>query len=373
MWTAVQNVDIPIYYKRRIFEAADPDFAGTFAVDFVVPPYNADRDQSLPNRTAHYKESEFVSLGSNDEKPMLVCLHGLSGGSYEIYLRAVLQPLIENGWEGCVVNSRGCAMSPITTGVLYNARATWDVRQMVKWIRTKWPNRKLYGIGFSLGANILTNYVGEEGDECILEAAVVCSNPWTLDVANLALQRSWIGKEVYSKAMGSNMRKLFEDHMEQLKKNPRIDVEEVQKIKYLHEFDRALQGPTWGYPTEGAYYRDASSVDALFNIRIPFLSINAEDDPIAHLEAIPFEEFKQNPYTVLLTSSLGGHLSWFEIGGTRWFAKPASNFLMKIAERDTEIFKPNIVAGPTSKELGIAGKPPPFLPMRRKLRMSMDD
>ena len=157
MWTAVQNVDIPIYYKRRIFEAADPDFAGTFAVDFVVPPYNADRDQSLPNRTAHYKESEFVSLGSNDEKPMLVCLHGLSGGSYEIYLRAVLQPLIENGWEGCVVNSRGCAMSPITTGVLYNARATWDVRQMVKWIRTKWPNRKLYGIGFSLGANILTN------------------------------------------------------------------------------------------------------------------------------------------------------------------------------------------------------------------------
>jgi predicted alpha/beta-fold hydrolase len=43
---------------------------------------------------------------------------------------------------------------------------------------------------------------------------------------------------------------------------------------------------------------------------------------IAVYEAIPFQEFKQNPYTVLLTTSLGGHLSWFEIGGGRWHAKP---------------------------------------------------
>ena len=39
-------------------------------------------------------------------------------------------------------------------------------------------------------------------------------------------------------------------------------------------------------------------------------------------EAIPFMEFKQNPYAVLLTTSMGGHLSWFESGGGRWFAEP---------------------------------------------------
>lgn len=44
---------------------------------------------------------------------------------------------------------------------------------------------------------------------------------------------------------------------------------------------RAVQCALWGYPTEGAYYRDASSTDALLAIRIPFLAINAEDDPVS--------------------------------------------------------------------------------------------
>ena len=156
-WTAVKSYDIPIYYKRHIFSAEEPAFPGTFAVDFVVKAYEG-ADESLPPRTAYYEDAEFENIGSMDNKPMLFALHGLSGGSYEIYLRHVLRPLVDGGgWEACVVNSRGCAKSKITTGVLYNARATWDVRQVVKWLRKTYPNRPLFGIGFSLGANILVN------------------------------------------------------------------------------------------------------------------------------------------------------------------------------------------------------------------------
>ena len=54
-------------------------------------------------------------------------------------------------------------------------------------------------------------YLGEEGENCMLNAAVVCSNPWNLETANLALQRTWLGSEVYSRIMGSNMKKLFEE------------------------------------------------------------------------------------------------------------------------------------------------------------------
>ena len=155
-WTAVKSQDIPIYYKRRIFSAEDATFAGTFAVDFVVKPYE-EMDESLPPRTTFYDDAEFEELGSMDTKPMLVTLHGLSGGSHEIYLRHVLRPIVDAGWETCVINSRGCAKSKITTGVLYNARATWDIRQIVKWLRKTFPNRPLFGIGYSLGANILVN------------------------------------------------------------------------------------------------------------------------------------------------------------------------------------------------------------------------
>jgi alpha/beta superfamily hydrolase len=48
-------------------------------------------------------------------------------------------------------------MHKITSNVLYNARATWDCRQVVRWLRSTFPNRPLFGIGFSLGASILTN------------------------------------------------------------------------------------------------------------------------------------------------------------------------------------------------------------------------
>lgn len=273
-------------------------------------------------------------MSSSDSTPMLVILHGLSGGSHELYLRAAIAPLLvpdadadpdtNPRWEACVVNSRGCANSHITTNLLYNARATWDVRQTVRWLREAFPNRPLFGLGFSLGASMLTNYLGEEGSGCVLKAAMVLSNPWNLEVGSLALQRSFWGLRLYSRAMGTSMKKLFEMHVEQISKNPGIDVEKVRGLRYLHEFDREVQGPTWGYPTEGAYYRDASSSDSVLAIRIPFLALHARDDPIAAAEALPRHEVEKNPYAVLCTTSLGGHLSWFEIGGGRWFAKVVS-------------------------------------------------
>lgn len=372
-FTVVKPEGPIVHYKRKVFEAEDPAYEGSFAVDFVVPASQFEReDDDLPPRTARFSKQELESLdgGSLDSKPMLICLHGLSGGSYEIYLRHVLAPLIkeEGGWEACVVNSRGCANHKITSSILYNARATWDVRQFIKWARQKFPNRPLFGIGFSLGANILTNYIGEEADLCELKGAVVISSPWNLDVSNHALQRSWIGKEVYSKIMGNNLKRLIEQHADQIAKNPNVDLDRVRKTTYLHEFDREVQGPTWGYPTEGAYYRDASSCDVLLSVRIPLLAINATDDPIAVNEAIPYEEFKKNPYAVLCTTSLGGHLSWFEGHGSgdRWHAKPAANFLNYLVhEVDLDsITHREVIMSPLTIQ-----KQSRFMPLRRKLHV----
>lgn len=130
VWSAVGTDAPDVYYRRKIFQADHKTYQGTFAVDFVVPPYEAEADPELPPRTTYFAEDDFAGIGSDDTKPMLVVLHGLSGGSHEVYLRHTIAPLIEAGWEVCVVNSRGCALSKITSRVLYNARATWDVRQV---------------------------------------------------------------------------------------------------------------------------------------------------------------------------------------------------------------------------------------------------
>lgn len=172
-WTVAKYDDVPVYYKRWRFEGNDPNYSGTYEVDFAVKPYECQNSQSkkdandtpapssepqeLPPRTSFYTEKEFAALPSNDQKPMLVVLHGLSGGSHEPYLRHIVDALFKDGWEACVVNFRGCAKSKVNSSILYNARATWDVRQTVRWLQETFPSRPLFGIGFSLGANILTN------------------------------------------------------------------------------------------------------------------------------------------------------------------------------------------------------------------------
>ncbi|PCG98153.1 AB-hydrolase YheT, putative [Penicillium occitanis (nom. inval.)] len=395
--TIKETNEIPIYYKRKIFEQEIPSLEGQFAVDFVVPAYPKTTDpeatdearkytlpSGLPARTTFFSKDELAALPSNDSKPMLVALHGLTGGSHEVYLRAALAPLVldeNSGWEACVVNGRGCAQTKLSTSLLFNARATWDVRQVVKWLRKTFPNRPLFGIGFSLGANILTNYLGEEGENCLLNAAVLCANPWNLDVANVALRSTWIGAEVYSAHMAVSLVKLFNQHVDELTHHPRLNVDDMKDVKYIHEFDRAVQCALWGYPTEGAYHRDASSTDSLLAIRIPFLAINAEDDPISVKQAIPYDEFKQTPYGVLLTTSWGGHLGWFELGGCRWFTKPAANFLDLMAKT----IDLSVTAKPEKDKEGLYGeqlangsihKPSHasvFHPVNRKLSMTIDN
>ncbi|KAK4990621.1 hypothetical protein LTR28_001445 [Elasticomyces elasticus] len=160
--------------------------------------------------------------------------------------------------------------------------------------------------------------------------------------------------------MGSSMKKLFETHADQISENTNIDISKVRSIRYLHEFDRVVQCATWGYPTEGAYYRDATSADSLFAVRI------------AVKEAIPYEEFAQSPYTVLCTTSTGGHLSWFEWGGGRWFAKPAVNFLQKMAKEidlsALEEQKQTSSNANGSAKVSVGNRMPfAFDPMRRKM------
>jgi hypothetical protein len=116
----------------------------------------------------------------------------------------------------------------------------------------------------------------------------------------------------------------------------------------------------------------------LFAVRIPLFAINAKDDPVSHStpfiwsvvdlveqiaidEALPYLEIKQTPYAVLCMTSLGGHLSWFEIGGHRWFARAAVNFLNKMAI-DIQVDAPADMNGAAKSD----ASGPRFNPMRRR-------
>lgn len=62
---------------------------------------------------------------------------------------------------------------PITSPQLYSAGHTDDIRQAVYHISNQFPDAPLLGLAFSLGANVMTRYIAEEGEHCRLQSACV--------------------------------------------------------------------------------------------------------------------------------------------------------------------------------------------------------
>ncbi|CCF56616.1 hypothetical protein KAFR_0B03200 [Kazachstania africana CBS 2517] len=331
-----ENID-QINYKRLIVQYPDK---GEGAIDIAVaihtpstyvPPNQA---PFVPPLDAHYSyfESEDLSLPSLDDKPMLIAIHGLTGGSHESYVRTIVHKLTTlHGFEACVINSRGCCQSKITTPQLYNGGWTNDVRHCVKELRSLFPNRKFYMMGFSLGASILTNYIGEEGARSDIECCIVLGNPWDLLRSSYFINASTFGSKIYSPTMANNLCKLAVRHSYALKDCPLWEDKFQQKIKAVRtikQFDDTFTGPMFGYKDAFEYYGNASSFKRIEGIRTPFLAINAIDDPVVGGQELPDAEFRENPYTLMLKTNIGGHIAWLKNkNGMRWYADPICKFL----------------------------------------------
>ena len=64
--------------------------------------------------------------------------------------------------------------------MMFSASYTDDISEVVKHIKQKYPKSPLFGIGYSLGSNIMTKYVGEEGNTTVFQAIVGISTPFNL-------------------------------------------------------------------------------------------------------------------------------------------------------------------------------------------------
>lgn len=159
-WTMMPDKEAVVHYKRRLFASGDPQYPGTFAVDFAIrepPAEDPERDPDDATIASPMSAGEKDELGADDDKPMAVLVHGIAGSSKENYVKHTVVPLLAAGFEVCVVISRGCGQSRLTSSMLFHARSTWDLRQTVNVLHKRFPRRPLYAVGFSMGANILVN------------------------------------------------------------------------------------------------------------------------------------------------------------------------------------------------------------------------
>ncbi|KDR70330.1 hypothetical protein GALMADRAFT_76125 [Galerina marginata CBS 339.88] len=312
-----------MWYARTYLHLTD---GGTLGIDFAP--------------SDHFK--------LRNDTPIVIIQHGLTGGSYEAYVRAVLSracaPITDGGlgYRAAVINFRGCAGVPVTSPRLYTAGDTDDTYVALLHIAEAYPDAPLLGVGFSLGANILTRYLAEEGVHSKVNSACALACPWDLHHNNEggnSLLSSFIGRHVYAKGMGSNILKLLRYHSAPFMKSSEDSVKQAAqkalKLKgptlemYDETFTRIAGGTGSPFPFETvrAYYNWSSSHHVIHKITVPFLAINSSDDPIVRY--VP-TDCGGNGLVVMILTPGGGHLGWFhqgEYGVERWTTKPVLEWL----------------------------------------------
>jgi predicted alpha/beta-fold hydrolase len=150
---------------------------------------------------------------------------------------------------------------------------------------------------------------------------------------------SFTGRHIYAKALGSNLLSLLKRHVKVLLSDPEHAVAKAVPFalalnnptleKFDDTFTRLAGGapPTFPFASATDYYRWGSSHNVIKDVTVPYLSINAADDPVVH--DVPTDG-QSNGLVVMGLTAGGGHLGWFQAGPgyvDRWTTKPVLEWL----------------------------------------------
>ncbi|KAJ1666866.1 hypothetical protein IW140_002477 [Coemansia sp. RSA 1813] len=277
-----------------------------------------------------------TSSSDLSEAPVVMIMSGVGGSSQEHHIRALAKSLALSSLltpRVVVVNHRGTAHTPITSSRPYDVGFTDDLRTVVNHISSEYPGSKIVGVGFSMGANILTKYMGEEGPLCPLACAVAVCCPFDIEVSGAAMNESNVlNNHVFQPAVMSTLMRALK-RAEHLELNPEwnLDITRIRNAKRLSELEDELLVKINGYSDRTEYYRKSSSARFVDHITVPLLAINSLDDRITPPQGIPVHKFTENPNIALALVPHGGHLGFLTGVPPRiWFIKPIEEFITAI-------------------------------------------
>lgn len=166
-----------VVYERSLISTPD---GGTLSIDLVVDQQQQDDEDD------------------DETRPILILLHGLTGGSSEDYIKQVIlhaqktataTTTPQKRFRIYAFNYRGCAFTPVTSPRSYSACSTDDLRAQLNELRARHPHCPyVCAIGFSLGSILLVNYLREEGSRSLIHVAVSVSNPFDMKLASRQLE-----------------------------------------------------------------------------------------------------------------------------------------------------------------------------------------
>ena len=166
---------------------------------------------------------------------------------------------------------------------------------------------------------------GEQGDD--VDAGVVAGVGISVpvDLASSAETMEAWSRRVY---MLRFLRSLSAKTAEKAQRFPDApDPGALRGMTSFREFDGHVTAPIHGFDSADDYWRRASALPVLTDIRVPTLLVNAQDDPFLASTCYPTGAAQANPDLTLLTPRFGGHVGFVQPGETYWSEDVAGEFL----------------------------------------------
>jgi len=259
---------------------------------------------------------------SNDDVTMAIC-PGICNSSESVYIRRVVYHAQLQGYRAAVLNHIGALNNVnITSPRIFNYGNTGDYHLMVAEILKRFPTTKVICVGFSMGANLVTKYLGEKYNHSqqIIAGISVCQGYDAKKTTKFLL--GWEGlRRVYFFIMTENMRAIIRRWQKQLfteevKQRHDINERAIWSAATLCEVDDIYTRKLAGYSSLDEFYKKSSCVTYWHNIKVPMVFVNALDDPIvppALLKIVRNAAGTRDNF-LYVEQKYGGHLGFYEGG-----------------------------------------------------------
>lgn len=249
--------------------------------------------------------------------PRVLLLHGLEGTIRSHYAQGLLNEAARRGWGADLLIFRSCGSEANRAKRFYHSGETEDLTFVLEKIAAEHSTSPLAIAGVSLGGNVLLKFLGERGSGLPrqLKAAAGVSVPFDLLRSSKRINRGF--SRFYQRFfLGSLRRKAIEKAGRYPELAP---LHRIRAIRTLEDFDDLITGPLHGFSDARDYYRKASSLPLLGQIRLKTLLLSAEDDPMLPRQVLADvrEIAARNPSLHVEFPTRGGHAG-FVAGSRPW-------------------------------------------------------
>lgn len=336
---------------REIITMADD--GAIVAVDWEVPWR---KGSASSNISQDHRKTEI--LKGPIRQPVVIILHGINNDTSFGYMQSLQRSFANRGWNAAAMNMRGCGGIEMTTPRGYNGGYTGDLRNLVHHISGRLDkNVPVFLVGNSLGANIMTKYLGEEGlsgtlPRCVSGAASL-GNPLSINSSLVSFP--------FNMVMALGVKKMVLSHLDAFRKmkdaNFHAAFRKALLSSTIAKFDEAVApylkrndpfypyGGRIGFKNGDSYWRDSSSYRLVRHIPVPYLTLTAEDDfLVSEPNKNKLGYLVSNPNVLVVQTRCGGHLGWQEsppdskssFGASGWAEAASADFFESIMQVNME-------------------------------------